>query len=49
MNNNVSERAIHGFCIGKKKWQMIDAINGAKAFVIIYSIGENAKANVKMV
>lgn len=30
MDNNASERAIRGFCIGKKNWQMIDNINGAK-------------------
>lgn len=32
-------------CIGKKNWQMIDTINGAKASAIIYSIVETAKAN----
>ena len=45
MDNNASERAIRGFCIGKKNWQMIDTINGAKASAIIYSIAETAKAN----
>lgn len=30
IDNNASERAIRGFCIGKKNWQMIDTINGAK-------------------
>ena len=45
MNNNASERAIRGFCIGKKNWQMIDTINGAKSSAIIYSIVETAKAN----
>ena len=45
MDNNASERAIRGFCIGKKNWQMIDTINGAKASAIIYSITETAKAN----
>ena len=28
MDNNASERAIRGFCVGKKNWQMIDTING---------------------
>lgn len=28
MDNNASERAIRGFCIGKKNWEMIDTING---------------------
>ncbi len=45
IDNNASERAILGFCIGKKNWQMIDTINGAKTSAIIYSIVETAKAN----
>ena len=45
MDNNASERAIRGFCVGKKNWQMIDTINGAKSSAIIYSIAETAKAN----
>lgn len=45
MDNNASERAIRGFCIGKKNQQMIDTIHGAKASAIIYSIAETSKAN----
>ena len=45
IDNNASERAIQGFCIGKKNWQMIDTINGAHSSAIIYSIAETAKAN----
>lgn len=45
MDNNASERAIRGFCIGKKNWEMIDTIHGAKASAVIYSIAETAKAN----
>ena len=45
LDNNASERAIRGFCIGKKNWQVIDTINGAKTSAIIYSIAETAKAN----
>lgn len=45
MDNNASERAIRGFCVGKKNWQVIDTINGAKTSAIIYSIAETAKAN----
>ena len=45
MDNNASERAIRGFCIGKKNWQVIDTINGAERSAIIYSIVETAKAN----
>ncbi len=45
IDNNASERAIREFCVGKKNWQMIDTINGAKSSAIIYSIAETAKAN----
>ena len=45
IDNNASERAIRGFCIGKKNWQMIDTIKGAHSSAIIYSIAETAKAN----
>lgn len=45
IDNNASERAIRGFCVGKKNWQMIDTINGAKTSAIIYSIVETAKAD----
>ena len=45
IDNNASERAIRGFCIGKKNWQMIDTLNGAKTSAIIYSVVETAKAN----
>ena len=30
MDNNASERAIRGFCIGRKNWQLIDTIRGAE-------------------
>ena len=45
IDNNASERAIRGFCVGKKNWHMIDTINGAKTSAMIYSIAETAKAN----
>lgn len=45
MDNNASERAIRGFCIGRKSWQLIDTIRGAENSAIIYSIAETAKAN----
>ncbi len=45
MDNNASERAIRGFCIGRKNWQVIDTVNGANGSAIIYSIAETAKAN----
>ena len=43
IDNNASERAIRGFCVGKKNWQMIDTINGARTSAMIYSIAETAK------
>ena len=45
IDNNASERAMRGFCIVKKNWQLTDTINGAKTAAIIYSITETAKAN----
>ena len=45
LDNNASERAIRGFCVGKKNWQMIDTISGAKSSAMIYSLAETAKAN----
>ncbi len=45
IDNNASERAIRGFCIGKKNWQVIDTIRGASSSAMIYSIAETAKAN----
>ena len=45
MDNNASERAIRGFCIRKKNWEVIDTINGAKTSAVIYSLAETAKAN----
>jgi len=45
MDNNATESAIRGFCIGKKNWVLIDTIEGAKASAIIYSIAETAKTN----
>ena len=45
IDNNASERAIRGFCIGKKNWQMIDTLNGAHSSAIIYSIAETEKTN----
>lgn len=45
LDNNAAERAIRGFCIGKKNFVMIDTISGAKASAIIYSLVETARAN----
>ena len=45
LDNNVAERSIRPFCLGKKNWVMIDTIRGAEASAIIYSIVETAKSN----
>ena len=45
MDHNAAEQSIRGFCIGKKKWAMIDTVTGAKSSAIIYSIVETAKTN----
>ena len=45
LDNNPAERAIRPFCVGKKNWVLIDAINGARASAVLYSIVETAKAN----
>ena len=45
IDNNAAERAIRPFCLGKKNWQVIDTISGARASAIWYSLAETAKAN----
>ena len=45
LDNNVAERAIRPFCVGRNNWKLIDTIRGAEASAIIYSIVETAKAN----
>lgn len=45
IDNNASERTIHGFCIGRKNWEVIDTIRGAESSAGIYSIVKTAKAN----
>lgn len=45
LDNNIAERAIRPFCVGKKNWKLIDTVAGAKASAMLYSIVETAKAN----
>ena len=45
LDNNTTESALRGFCIGKHNWRLIDTVRGAKSSAIIYSITETAKAN----
>lgn len=45
IDNNVAERGIRAFCLGKKNWYTIDTIRGASLSAVVYSIAETAKAN----
>lgn len=45
LDNNACEPATRGFCIGKYSWHLIDAIEGANASAVIYSLAETTKAN----
>ena len=45
MDNNVAERAIRPFTLGRKNWVNMDSIRGAQASATLYSLVETAKAN----
>ena len=45
MDNNIAERSIRSFCIGKHNWKIIDTIRGAQTSAMYYSIVETAKEN----
>ena len=45
LDNNDAERSIKQFCVGKKNWQIIASMNGARTSALLYSIAESAKAN----
>ena len=45
LNNNMAERAVKPFVIGRKNWMFSNTPSGAKASCIIYSIVETAKMN----
>ena len=45
LSNNICERAIRNFTIGRKNWLFSDSPKGAKASAAVYSIIETAKAN----
>jgi transposase len=45
IDNNVAERAIRPFTIGRKNWIFSDSVAGADASAALYSIIETAKAN----
>ncbi|HFL7943444.1 TPA: IS66 family transposase, partial [Pseudomonas putida] len=45
IDNNLAERAIKPFVIGRKAWLFSDTVNGASASAKIYSLVETAKVN----
>ena len=45
MDNNIAERAIRPFTLGRMNWVNMDSIRGAQASAILYSLVETAKAN----
>lgn len=45
MDNNIAERAIRPFTLGRKNWVNMDSIRGAQASAALYSLVETAKAN----
>ena len=45
LDNNIAERAIKPFVIGRKNWLFSDTVRGAEASAAIYSVVETAKAN----
>ena len=45
LQNNLAERTVKPFVIGRKNWLFSDTVRGAKASCIIYSLVETAKLN----
>lgn len=45
LSNNICERAIRNFTIGRKNWLFSDSPKGAKASAAVYSIIETAQSN----
>jgi hypothetical protein len=45
IDNNIAERQIRPFTIGRKNWLFMGSVAGAKAASVIYSLIETAKAN----
>ena len=45
MDNNLAERSIRPFTLGRKNWVNIFSEQGAEASSVLYSIVETAKAN----
>ena len=45
IDNNIAERAIKSFVIGRKNWLFADSADGAYASAVMYSLVNTAKAN----
>lgn len=45
LDNNMAERAVKPFVIGRKNWLFSNTVNGAETSCIIYSLIETAKLN----
>lgn len=45
IDNNISEREIKAFVIGRKNWLFADSVDGAYANAVMYSLVQTAKAN----
>lgn len=45
MDNNLAERAIRPFTLGRKDWVNVNSVHGARSSAILYSLVETAKAN----
>lgn len=43
--NNLAEKVIRPFWVGRKNWLSCDSIKGAESSAIVYSLVEAAKAN----
>lgn len=45
IDNNIAEREIKAFVIGRKNWLFADSVDGAYANAVMYSFVQTAKAN----
>lgn len=45
ISNNAAERAVKSYVMGRKNFLFHDAVKGAKASAIVYTLAETAKAN----
>ncbi len=45
LSNNMAEKAIRPFAVGRKNWLFCDTVKGAESSAVVYSLVETAKAN----